>query len=109
MVRWFRAYWAEEDTWFYFEADAGGQVTRQVELCGPLQRPIAAASLAEERAAQAAGRLVEYERVFGMTALTPVQQWEGYEPQELSADAFESVWAVAHATCRMRARIRPQS
>lgn len=45
MTRWFRSYWAEEDTWFYFEADAGGWVTRQVELQGPLQKPITAASL----------------------------------------------------------------
>jgi hypothetical protein len=30
-----RCHWDEEDIWFYFEADAEGWVTRQVELQGP--------------------------------------------------------------------------
>jgi hypothetical protein len=43
VTRWFRAYWAEEDTWFHFEADAAGWITRQIELQRPLEKPIAAA------------------------------------------------------------------
>ncbi|MGH3631486.1 MAG: hypothetical protein ACRDRL_29105 [Sciscionella sp.] len=108
MTRWFRAYWAEEDTWFYFEADAQGSVTRQVELCGPLQKPVTAASLAEQEAARAAGRLGEYEQAFGMTAMIPVQEWDDHDPQELSGDQFESVWATALAACQTRARIGPR-
>ncbi|MEU8176237.1 hypothetical protein AB0C14_25450 [Microbispora hainanensis] len=42
MTRWFRAYWGEKDIWFYFEVDADGWVTRQIELRGPDGVPIAA-------------------------------------------------------------------
>ena len=71
MTRWFRAYWAEEDTWFYFEADTDGWITRQVELQGPLEKPLAAASLAEADAAERSGTLGEYEAAFGFTAKSP--------------------------------------
>lgn len=43
MRRWFRSYWDEEDTWFYFEIGGDGWVTRQVELQGAELRPVAAA------------------------------------------------------------------
>ncbi|WP_307841646.1 hypothetical protein [Streptomyces endocoffeicus] len=76
MTRWFRSYWAEEEIWFYFEVAADGWVARQVELQGPLQEPIAAASLAEWEAAQQAGTLGDYEATFGGTAEVPVQEWE---------------------------------
>jgi hypothetical protein len=42
-----RCYWDEEDIWFYFEVDADGWVTRQIELQGSELTPIAAASLDE--------------------------------------------------------------
>ena len=106
MTRWFRSYWAEEDTWFYFEADAGGWVTRQVELQGPLQKPITAASLAEWEGAQQAGTLAEYEATFGATAEVAVHEWDAHEPQDLTAGEFETVWRTARAICQARARAR---
>ncbi|WP_458248846.1 hypothetical protein [Streptomyces sp. MAI_2237] len=106
MTRWFRSYWAEEDTWFYFEADADSQVTRQVELQGPLQRPLAAASLTEWEAARREGNLAAYEAVFGATAEVAVHEWDPHDPQDLGAAEFENVWAAARAVCRARARAR---
>ena len=106
MTRWFRSYWAEEYTWFYFEVDADGRVTRQVELQGPLEKPIAAASLAEWEAAQQAGTLADYEATFGTTAEVPVQEWDAHEPRDLAAGEFETVWLTARATCQARARAR---
>ncbi|MFD4644779.1 hypothetical protein [Streptomyces sp. NPDC058441] len=106
MTRWFRSYWAEEDTWFYFEVDADGWVTRQVELQGPLERPIAAASLAEWEAAQQTGSLADYEATFGGTAEVPVPEWDAHEPQDLTVEEFEAIWRTARATCQARARTR---
>ncbi|MFJ9544068.1 hypothetical protein ACIRPX_43645 [Streptomyces sp. NPDC101225] len=106
MTRWFCSYWAEEEAWFYFEADAEGWVTRQVELRGPLEKPVAAASLAEWEAARQAGTLADYEATFGATAEVPVPEWEGHEPHELTAAAFETVWRTARAACQARARVR---
>ena len=106
MTRWFRTYWAEEDVWFYAEVDADGRVTRQVELQGPLGKPIAAASLAEWEAAQQAGTLADCEATFGATAEVPVHEWDAHEPQDLTAEQFEIVWLTARATCQARARAR---
>jgi len=50
-----RCYWDEEDVWFYFEVNAEGWVTRQIELQGPELTPIAAASLDEWQQARDAG------------------------------------------------------
>ncbi|MFM9705585.1 hypothetical protein [Streptomyces galilaeus] len=102
MTRWFRSHWAEEDTWFYFEVDADGQV----ELQEPLEKPVAAASLAEWEAAQQSGTLAEYEVTFGATEEVAVHEWDGHEPQDLTAGEFEAVWLTARATCRARARAR---
>lgn len=106
MTRWFRSYWAEEDTWFYLEVDAEGWVTRQVELQGPLEKPVAAASLAEWEAAQQAGTLRDYEATFGFTAEIPVHEWDAHEPQDLAVEEFETVWLTARAACQARARAR---
>ncbi|GAA2345054.1 hypothetical protein SVIO_000610 [Streptomyces violaceusniger] len=106
MTRWFRSYWAEEDIWFYFEVAADGWVARQVELQGPLQEPIAAASLAEWEAAQRAGTLGDYEATFGGTAEVPVQEWDAHDPQDLTAEEFETVWLTARAACQARAQAR---
>ncbi|MFE0178759.1 hypothetical protein ACFWZ2_41295, partial [Streptomyces sp. NPDC059002] len=46
MTAWMRCYWDEEDVRFYFELDAAGWVTRQVELQGPRLVPVAAAGFA---------------------------------------------------------------
>ncbi|MDX3262910.1 hypothetical protein PV336_27400 [Streptomyces sp. MI02-2A] len=107
MTRWFRSYWAEEDIWFYFEADADGWVTRQVELQGPLESPVAAASSTEWEAARQAGTLAGYETMFGATAEVPVHEWDPHEPQDLTAGEFETVWLRARATCQARARVGP--
>ncbi|MFD8419268.1 hypothetical protein [Streptomyces sp. NPDC059466] len=106
MTRWFRSYWAEEDTWFYFETDAEGWVTRQVELQGSLQKPVAAASSTEWEATQRAGTHADYEATFGFTAEIPVHEWDPHAPEDLAADEFEAVWLTARATCQARARAR---
>ncbi|WP_326800290.1 hypothetical protein OG946_17640 [Streptomyces sp. NBC_01808] len=90
-----RCYWDEEDIWFYFEFRADGIVTRQVELQGPMRVPIAAASLDERQQARDAGRLADYEKKYGLTAEPPVSEWEGHDPEPLTAEEFETVWATA--------------
>ncbi|WP_406495753.1 hypothetical protein OG936_17325 [Streptomyces sp. NBC_00846] len=91
-MQWFRCYWDEEDTWFYFEVDAEGWVTRQIELQGPALTPLAAASLDEWQRARDADRLADYEAKFGVTAELPVSQWEGHDPEWLTSAQFEEVW-----------------
>lgn len=61
VTTWMRCHWDEEDVWFYFEVDAEGWVTRQIELEGPERIPIAAASLAEWQQACDTGRIDEYD------------------------------------------------
>lgn len=78
-----RCHWDEDDIWFYFEVDAAGRVTRQVELQGPERTPVTAACRDEDD-----GR-------FGMTAEPPVHEWEGHDPRELTAGEFEKVWESA--------------
>ncbi|WP_033285186.1 hypothetical protein [Streptomyces sp. NRRL F-525] len=97
-----RCYWDEEDIWFYFEVDAEGWVTRQIELHGPGLTPIAAASLSEWQQAQDAGRLDEYDSRFGVTAELPVSEWEGHDPEELTSDQFEKVWDMARRQIKAR-------
>lgn len=95
VTTWMRCYWDEEVTWYYFEVDAEGWVTRQVELQGSETAPIAAASLEEWQRAQQAGGLAEYEKKYGVTAELPVSQWEDYEPDQLTSQEFEEVWDAA--------------
>ena len=95
MTHWFRAYSDEEDIWFYFEVDAGGWVTRQIELSGPDSVPVAAASLEEWQQAYEEGRIGRYEATYGLTAESPVQEWEGYEPHALTSAEFEDTWSRA--------------
>ncbi|WP_435886611.1 hypothetical protein [Streptomyces erythrochromogenes] len=90
-----RCHWDEEDLWFYFEVDAEGWVIRQVELEGPELIPIAAASLAEWQGARDAGRRDEDDGRFGITAELPVSEWEGHDPEQLTVEEFEEVWASA--------------
>ncbi|WP_312876717.1 hypothetical protein [Streptomyces bohaiensis] len=103
MTTWMRCHWDEEDTWFNFEVDAEGCVTRQAELEGPELIPVAAASLAEWQRARDAGRLGDYDSSFGITAELPVSEWEGHEPEQLTFEEFEDVWGPA----RQRIASRP--
>lgn len=102
MIFWFRCYWAGDDTWYYFEVGPDGWVTRQVELLGPDKSPVVAASLDEWTAAEQAGTLADYEATFGATADVAVEDWEGYEPEDISAEEFETVWAMARTACQAR-------
>ncbi|MFE2875514.1 hypothetical protein ACFXG6_13780 [Streptomyces roseus] len=90
-----RCHWDEEDVWFYFEVDAEGWVTRQIEFEGPELTPIAAASLDAWQQASDAGRLDEYDGRFGITAELPVSEWEGHDPEQLTSDEFDEVWHSA--------------
>ncbi|MFD6938759.1 hypothetical protein ACFWAP_21725 [Streptomyces goshikiensis] len=83
MRRWFRSYWDEEDTWFYFEIGDDGWVVRQVELEGPELLPVAAAAVTDRDAR------------CGTTAELPVSEWEGYSPEWLAFEQFEEVWVTA--------------
>ncbi|RNG36021.1 hypothetical protein EEJ42_03655 [Streptomyces botrytidirepellens] len=95
MTRWVRCFWDEEATWFYFELDTEGYVIRQVELKEPGSTVLAAASLSEWQEAQRNGQLAQYESVYGLTAEPPISDWEGHDPQWLTANEFESVWSTA--------------
>ncbi|NJQ05511.1 hypothetical protein [Streptomyces lonarensis] len=90
-----RCYWDEDDVWFYFEVDAEGWVTRQVELEEPELTPVVAASLAEWQRARDAGRLAGYDSRFGTTAEPPVSEWEGHDPEQLTSEEFDEVWVSA--------------
>ncbi|QGV79644.1 hypothetical protein [Streptomyces ficellus] len=103
MTTWMRCHWDEGDTWFYFEVDSDGWVIRQVELEGPELIPVAAASVAEGQRARDAGRLDEYDGRFGITAESPVSEWEGHDPEQLTFEEFEEVWGSA----RRRIASRP--
>ncbi|CAM5445224.1 MULTISPECIES: hypothetical protein [Streptomyces] len=104
MTTWVRCLWDEEDVWFYFELDADGYVTRQVELQGPGNKALAAASLAEWEQARREGRSAQYENVYGLTAEPAISEWEGHDPQSLSADEFEIVWSAARDELQDRQR-----
>ncbi len=107
MTRWLRCFWDEEAVCFYFELDTDGQVIRQVELQEPGSKALAAASLAEWQEAQSAGRLADYESVYGLTAEPPISEWERHNPQWLSADEFEIVWSTARRQLQDRQRRHP--
>lgn len=83
VTRWFRSYWDEEDTWFYFEVGDDGWVSRQIELKGPALRPIAAATAEDDDAR------------YGFTAESPVTDWVGHVEEPLTLLDFEAVWADA--------------
>ncbi|MFI1253198.1 hypothetical protein ACH4U6_05225 [Streptomyces netropsis] len=83
MTSWFRSYWDEEDIWFYFEVGDDGWVSRQAELHGAGLRPVAAA------------RDTDSDTRYGITAESPVSEWEGFVPEPLAAEQFEMVWATA--------------
>jgi hypothetical protein len=103
-----RCFWDEGGVRFYFELDSNGYVTRQVELQEHGGKALTAASLAEWQEARRGGRSAEYESVYGLTAEPSVSEWEGHEPQPLSADEFEIVWSTARDELWDRQR-RPSS
>ncbi|MFG3284168.1 hypothetical protein [Streptomyces sp. NPDC048111] len=82
-MRWFRSYWGEADTWFYFEVGDDGWVRRQIELEGPALRPVAAATAEDDDAR------------YGFTAESPVTDWEGHVEVPLTLREFEVVWVDA--------------
>ncbi|WP_405985266.1 hypothetical protein [Streptomyces sp. NBC_00872] len=83
MTMWFRSYWDEEDIWFYFEVGDDGWVSRQAELQGPELRPLADAQDTDS------------DSRYGITAESPLSEWEGHVAEQLTAEQFESVWAAA--------------
>ncbi|MEU3795929.1 hypothetical protein [Streptomyces fructofermentans] len=105
MTRWFRSHWAEAETWFYFEVEENGDLSRHVELHGPLEQPVAAASLVEWRATQRSGSLRGYESAFGAIAEVFVRPSNAGAAEPLTADAFESVWRSARAAREAHARM----
>ncbi|GAA1545308.1 hypothetical protein GCM10009730_63000 [Streptomyces albidochromogenes] len=107
MTRWLRCFWADEAVWFYFELDTDGCVIRPVELQEPGNKALTAASLAEWQEAQSDGRLADYECVYGLTAELPISEWEGHDPQWLSANEFEVVWSTARRQLQDRQRRHP--
>jgi hypothetical protein len=104
---WVRCFWDEEAIWFYFEIDTDGYVIRQIEFQEPGGEALAAASLAEWQEAQRDDRLGEYETVYGLTAETPISEWEGHDPQWLSVDEFATVWSTARQQIQNRHRHPP--
>ena len=104
-VRWIKAYWADEEVWYYFEADAEGWVLRQVELRGGQAMPVVSASLHELPDANTDGieAVQRYEAKYGVLADQPMTGWDTDFPQEeISTAEFEKVWIAARA--RMEAR-----
>lgn len=101
-----RAYWAEEDIWFYLELDIDGYIIRHVELKGSALEPIAAASLPEWQAANTTSKSSGYEAIYGWPGEGSIHDWqgEGFAPQDLTAAEFESVWASARTACEAGAR-----
>ncbi|GAB3107087.1 hypothetical protein GCM10027160_03300 [Streptomyces calidiresistens] len=90
-----RCHWVEEDVLFLFEVGEDGRVRRQVELRGPERTAEVAADSEEWEAAWRAGTAGAYEARYGATAEPPVREWEGYEPEWLTAEEFERVWREA--------------
>lgn len=104
MTRWCSCRWDEEDITYLVELDAEGHVLRQIELQGPARTPLAAACAIEREHAYAAGRVAAYEAAYGFTAELPFTEWEGHDPQSLSAAEFDSAWTAARAQLTARAR-----
>lgn len=94
-MRWFRSHWDEDDIWFYFEADADGSITRQIELRCSDGTFTAAASATEWETARQNGTLAAYEETFGATAEVPIHKWDDHDEHALAREEFEAVWRTA--------------
>lgn len=90
-----RCYWAEENIWFYFEVDAEGWVTRQVEFEGPEMTPIAEASLDEWQQAHDEGRLAEYDKKLRDHSRAAHLRVGRPRPEAADFEEFEAVWGTA--------------
>jgi hypothetical protein len=90
-----RCYWDEEDTWFYFEVNGEGTVTRQAELKGPTLTPLAAASLDEWHGHRMPASWPTTTGSTDSPRNCPVSEWEGHDPEPLTSDDFEKVWDSA--------------
>jgi len=95
LTQWLGCYWGEEDTWFYFEADDDGLVTRQIELQGPERTPIAAAQLDEWRHAWQEGSVRDYESRYGRCADQPLTTWRCPQPVTLTRLEYDKIWQEA--------------
>lgn len=99
-VRWVKAYWDEEDIWFYFEADEDGTVLRQVELQGPDHVPTVAAAWAEWPDPDEDGpdAIAAYGAKYGALADRPLTQDDPDFPGvEIDCNQFENIWNKARA------------
>ncbi|MCE9573193.1 MAG: hypothetical protein K8W52_08555 [Deltaproteobacteria bacterium] len=98
-VRWLKAHWADDDVWFFFEADDDGWVLRQVELRGPDETPQVAAALAEWSDADSDGlaAVQAYEAKYGALADQAISAWNDFPGVAITGDEFETVWRRARA------------
>ncbi|WP_202919834.1 hypothetical protein [Streptomyces adustus] len=104
MTHWFRRHLPTADAWLYFEIDSRGGLARHIELRGPLERPVTAASSSEWRAARRDGRLDAYEATFGSLTEILLEPDDARAAQPLTAHDFEAVWRAARAICEARSR-----
>jgi hypothetical protein len=99
MTRWIRYYWADYDTWSYIEFSDDGWALRHVELQGPQQRPVTAATLNEVLHVRDHGNIADmraYERKYGVLADGDVRGWrKSDEVTEITKAEFEQAWAPA--------------
>ncbi|MCE9576300.1 MAG: hypothetical protein K8W52_24335 [Deltaproteobacteria bacterium] len=98
-VRWLKAYWDDDDVWFFFEADDYGWVLRQVELRGPDETPQVAAALAEwpDPGRDGLEAVQAYEAKYGALADQPISAWNDFPGVAITRDEFETVWRRARA------------
>ena len=96
MTRWLRTSWRDDDgTDFlvFWEVGADGWVTRSVELAD--RRLITAAALDETLAVRDAGRLREYEAIYGILPEAPLDF--DFPHDDIPPEAFEERWREARA------------
>lgn len=106
-ARWVKAYWSEDDMWFYFETDEDGTVLRQVELTGPDRVPKTAAAWTEwpDRNGDGPDAIAAYGAKYGALADQPITRGDPDFPGvDIDRDEFERVWKQArmHLEARWR-------
>lgn len=95
MTSWVRRYWDEGDTWFLFELDDEGTVTRHIELDGADGTPTTAAAIDEWFRELQAGRIREYMTTYGIVAEKPLEPEERADYEPIPAEEFERTWQHA--------------
>jgi hypothetical protein len=80
-ARWRKAYWRDEDVWFFLEVSSDGWVDRQVELRGPNAVPTVAAALTEWPDADREGvdAVRSYQAKYGALADQPLAECDQFE------------------------------